>query len=556
MTNNHLCITIYQKNYTPNLNVQFLDILLDETLLYGTVYIPKACLQNVSTINHRLPCKQVYEFILRLAVKYPVILTDTPPADTKDYLVLASEAEPLSIDSLKSDAYIISRYKQLLQKQQLFDAAVTSLLEAAQSLGHHDDIVPYLADMLSETSTYEYLYAGSQPFLIYTGDTICYQILSVFAEQFGAAIRRLGYLVEYFDLSKEEFTEAYRFIGARYQAVIGVQSYMFSAKLNNDIGFLHDKIKAPKYNFILDHPSRVENHLKEVPKRLTVLAVDRNYAVYARKTYPVDALFFPPGGICHPFQEKERIYDVTFIGSYFDNFSFVLERFSKFDRKNRFLANRFWLIMKKSPTLPAEKALALALEHYHITTTWTEFTELFHKFRDLFVYMATYYRMKILRTLLEADIPVHVFGTSWRSCPLRANPNFIWHDSDLSAEECLTVWQQSKIALNTMTWHKDGITERILNAMLQKAVVLTERNPYMEEAFSDSKDVLLYDLHKLDALPGIVQNALANPHWLSDIAENGYRNAFQKHTWDSRAKEFVHIVQEEGLLYEKGAAPL
>lgn len=556
MTDSSLCITICPQNYTQNLSLHFEDILLDETLLYGTVYIPKDCFKNVSTLNHRLPCKQVYELVLRLAAEYPIILTNTPPADIKDYLVLVSEADPLSIDSLKSDAYILSRYKQFLQEQQLFDAAVTSLLDTAESVGLQKETISFLSDMLSETDAYEYLYAGSQPFLMYTGDTVCYQILSVFAEQFGAAIRRLGYLVEYFDLSKEEFTEAYRFIGKRYQAVIGVQSYMFSTRLNNDMGFLHDKIKAPKYNFILDHPSRVENHLKEVPKRLTVLAVDRNYAAYARKTYPVDALFFPPGGICHPFQEEERIYDVTFIGSYFDNFSFVLERFSEFDRKDRFLANRFWLIMKKSPTLPAEKALSLALDHYHITTSWTEFTELFHKFRDLFVYMATYYRMKILRTLLEAGIPVHVFGTSWQSCPLRTYPNFIWHDRDLSTEKCLTVWQQSKIALNTMTWHKDGITERILNAMLQKAVVLTERNPYMEEAFSDGRDVLLYDLDKLDALPGIVRNALSDPRRLSDIAENGYRNAFQNHTWDSRAREFVHIIQEEGLLHEKGATPL
>lgn len=544
MNDTRLHITICQKNHTLDLSLQLLDILLDETLLYGTIYIPVACFKRVSTLNDRLPLKQVYELVLRLAAEYPVILTDTPPDDGNDCMILTSEPEPLCMESLKTDAYIISRYKQLLQDKQFFDAAVTSLFDAAQSIGRQDDIISFLSDMLSESPVYEYLYAGSQPFLIYTGDTVCYQILSVFAEQFGAALHRLGYLVEYFDLSKEEFTEAYRFIGKCYQAVIGVQSYMFSAKLNNDMGFLHDAIKAPKYNFILDHPSRAENFLKEIPKRLTVLAVDRNYAAYAQKTYPVDAIFFPPGGICTAFKERERIYDVTFIGSYFDNFSFVLERFFEFDRMQRFLANRFWLIMKKSPSLSAETALSLALEHYQIKLPWTEFAELFHMFRDLVVYMATYYRMKVLKTLIDAGIPVHVFGTSWKSCPLRSNPNFIWHNEDLSTEECLSVWQCSKIALNTMAWHKDGITERILNSMLQKAVVVTERNPYMEKIFCDGKDVLLYDLNKLNALPAIIRQALSDPKRLSNIAQNGYRNALANHTWDSRAKEFVHIVQE------------
>lgn len=553
MTEHDLHITICNPTYNESVSLQFLDILLDETLLYdSTIYVPTACFETVSTRNHRLPCKQVYELLLRLATEYPVILTADAPADLEQYSVLSSSPEPVTFDSLKADCYIVSRYKQLLQQQDYFDAAVSSLLELARSIRKQEELVSYLSDMLSEAPAYQYLYAGSQPFLIYTGDSVCYQILTVFARQFGAALHRLGYLVEYFDLSSEDFTESYRLIGRHYQAVIGVQSYMFSVKLNNGMGFLHDKIGGSKYNFLFDHPSRFENHLKDVPSQLTLLTVDRNYAAYARKTYPVDAIFFPPGGIRTSFEPQERIYDVTFIGSYFDNFSFVLELFSEFDRKERFLANRFWLIMKKNPSLPAEHALSLALDHYHMQLSWNEFAELFHKFRDLPVYLSTYYRMKVLKTLLDADIPVHVFGTSWSTCPLRENPNFLWHNKDLSTSECLSIWQQSKIALNTMTWHKDAITERILNAMLQKAAVLTERNPYMEEHFSDGKDVLLYDLDQLSALPELVRSALSDPAQLSRIAQNGYQNALTDHTWDSRAKEFIHILEKSSAQKNEG----
>lgn len=135
MTDTRLHITICQKKHTPDLSLQLLDILLDETLLYGTIYIPTACFERVSTLNGRLPCKQVYELVLRLAAEYPVVLTDMLPTDEDGCMVLVSEPEPLCMDSLKADAYIISRYKQLLQEQQLFDAAVTSLLEAARSVG-------------------------------------------------------------------------------------------------------------------------------------------------------------------------------------------------------------------------------------------------------------------------------------------------------------------------------------------------------------------------------------------------------------------------------------
>lgn len=543
MLSNQLQITICPLQFSSEATLQFMDILVDETLLYGTVYIPSACFQTVSTLNHRLPSKQVYELVLRLSLQYPVLLKENSPADTSDdYVILTCEAAALDINSIKSDCYIISRYKSSLQEHALFDAAVTSVLACAKEIQKESYVVSFLSDMLSENTSYRSLYAGSQPFLIYIGDDVCYNILSVFAKEFGMALRRLGYLVEYFDLSKEDFTETYRLIGKSYQAVIGVQSYMFSAKLTHNRGFLHDKIYGPKYNFMLDHPSRVENHLKETPSALSLLTVDKNYAIYAQKTYSVNAIFFPPGGICTDFLPQERIYDVTFIGSYFDNFSFVMERFAEFDRKQRFLANRFWLILKKNPRLTAEDALTQALDYYHISLPWSDFAKLFHTFRDLVVYIATYYRVKVLKSFINAGIPVHVFGTSWKSCPLRTHSNFIWHNTDLSTDECLHIWQQTKIALNTMTWHKCGITERILNSMLQKAVVLTERNPYMESAFSDGNDILFYDLDNLNELPALVQHILSNPKQLSAIAENGYGNALANHTWDARAKAFLDII--------------
>ena len=267
MTEHDLHITICNPTYNESVSLQFLDILLDETLLYdSTIYVPTACFETVSTRNHRLPCKQVYELLLRLATEYPVILTADAPADLEQYSVLSSAPEPVTFDSLKADCYIVSRYKQLLQQQDYFDAAVSSLLELARSIRKQEELVSYLSDMLSEAPAYQYLYAGSQPFLIYTGDSVCYQILTVFARQFGAALHRLGYLVEYFDLSSEDFTKSYRLIGRHYQAIIGVQSYMFSVKLNNGMGFLHDKIGGSKYNFLFDHHVQIRKSSERCSK--------------------------------------------------------------------------------------------------------------------------------------------------------------------------------------------------------------------------------------------------------------------------------------------------
>ncbi len=579
MRDDRPCIRIYQENQ-DQAALSFWDILLDETLIQGTVYVPRECLKKVSGVNRRLPGKRNYEFILRLAAEFPVILTGTKPdvagtqqegteaqqKVTERFLCIEEENRTDAVMGLKTDCYIVSRYKKQLLERLLFDAAVQSIIDAAQAAGCRDEICTVLSGMLTEDAYYRYLYQGSQPFLIYKGADVCYNMLNVFAQELGCALQKQGYLVEYFDVAAEDFTESYRFIGRSYQAGIGVQSYMFSARLNGDGGFLHDKIDGPKYNFVFDHPVRFEQHLKETPANLTILSLDRNYVAFAKKYYGVNACFFPPGGNAAenaaiqtassmaavqaavsstvPMAAPRR-YAVTFVGTYFDNTAEVRDGLRNMERKERFLVNRLWLIMRKQPYLPAEKALELALKYYKMELPGQEFLRLLCDRMKYVVFMSHYYRRKMIGALVRAGIKVDVFGKSWHTSALCAHPNFIWHDIDLSPEESNRVYGQSKIVLNIMSWHKDGITERVINGMLAGAVVLTERNPYMEEEFGDGEDVVLYDLDDLDALPGKVRELLADAGRMETIARRGQEKAYAGHTWDCRAAGLAEMACQD-----------
>ena len=539
-------VIIYQKNQKETFSLTFLDILLDETLIEGDIYVSQDCFSNISTLNRRLPAKQLYELVLRLAEEFPVYSTGYPPQPATSFQLFSSEEMPPAINGIKADCYIAARYKKILLEQHLFDPAIESIIEQASVNGCRDEILSYLSGMLQEDSAYQYMYLGSQPFLIYTGAAICYNILNVFAEELGNALRGQGYPVEYFDLSTEDFTEAFRFIGKKYQAVIGFQSYMFSVRLNDNNIFLHDKITGPKYNFVFDHPALFKQHLKKVPQHLTIFTPDRNYAAFAREHYPVHARFFPPAGIYSPYTEKNtRDYDLVFIGSYCELSQEMKQCLNSLDRPKRFFVNRLWLIMRKSPSLTFEEILAHTLRHYQITATENEFLEWLYELQNYFLFMVFYFRKKILKTLIDSGIQVNVFGRSWQYCPLRKHPNFIWHNKDLTTKECLSVWQRTKISLNIMSWHKDAITERILNSMLQGCAVVTEENPYMKEAFLPNREVVLYQLSHLDALPRLITSLLRNPDKLRSISKQGYEKARQNHTWNCRAKELLAIVEED-----------
>lgn len=542
---NEIITIIQADNHSGKTSLDFLDILLDETLLTGTIYIPRTCLKTASAQNRRLPSKQTYELLLRLALIYPINISDTAPSHLDSYMILSNPPEiTLSEAGLRADCYIAARYKETLLAHNLFDTAINGILTVAQQINCQDHIIPFLEDMLSEQADYQYYDQGSQPFLIYTGEDTCYNILSVFAECMGNALQRAGYLVEYFDISKENLTSLSKFINRTFQAVIGMQSCMFSICLESGC-LLHDKISGPKYNFIFDHPAYLRHNFNNIPHNYTILTLDQNYLQYARRYLSLNTYFLPPGGIVRSFAPKQRIYDLSFIGSYRNNADEISVQLQLLSRPMRFLVNRFWLNMRKHPDLPAETSLWSALQYYNRQISDQEFTELLFHLQKYVYYLTFRYRNAILKTLLHAGIKVHVFGTSWNSCPLKEHKNFLWHNKDLTTDECLAVWQQSKLSLNMMSWHKNAITERITNSMLQKAVVLTERNPYLEKHFLDGQEIIFYDLAHLERLPKLVSSLLSSSENTNAIGESGCQKALQFHTWDCRAEEFLQINNQK-----------
>jgi len=533
--------------YSPcskSIALSLFDILLDETLAYGTIYVPTDCFKKVSQMNHRLPAKKEYELLLRLAEQYPIVTSDSVPLNSSNYYLMRLEESALSFEGLQTDCYILSRYKKILLSNSIFDAATESILQLATSLGRQEELLSFMSLMITETEDFLYYDLGSAPFLIYTGETICYEILSVFAKQIGDALCRLGNVIEYYDFSKKELSESTALIGRRFQAIVGVQTYMFSVRMDNGIDFLHDYIIGPKYNIVLDHPARFDNHLAQTPKYLTILTLDRNYAAFAEKYYSVSTQFLPPGGI--PGRNtaySNRPIGISLIASYNEISVEELRTVHQLPRTQRFFINRLWLILRSNPRLTAEAALSKALIYYNLTLDNAQFLSLYKELIPYINFITSYYRTQVLKVLLDAGFPVDVYGASWSTCPLRTHPNFIWHNKDLSTDECLEVWQNSKLALNVMSWHKDAITERILNSMLQKSVVITERNPYVCEAFEDEKDLLLYDLVHLKDLPRKVKVVLEDTSLCQDIAESGYQKALAAHTWDNRASQIIELAK-------------
>ncbi len=543
--------------------LSFEEILLDERLVQGDIWVLKEALRAVGGLNYRLTAKREYELLIRIAGVYKVLLLNREDGirflqqenedeawiqlktvmpgtgETQAEKTAGKEAGEIE-EGLKTDCYLLGRYRQELTAMNVFEDAVLGIL---LSCTKKEALTEYLKKMIAQKDAFYYIYDCTQPVLIYTGCDLCYNILDTFSAQLGNALEELGQNVVFFNLSKSSFEELSHYAKRRFKTVIGMQSNLFSVKWNTG-RLMHDDIKAPKYNFLFDHPIWLKSYLEHEPEGLCALTPDRNYAEFIEKYFAHPARFLPPGGEQEVFEERQRDYEVVFLGSYGEGITGNLKFVWKNDRRRGHFLNRYILSMRRNLRETPEQAFKKALEHFQISCTKEEFVSLFYRERWVISDLANHYRNKVIRALLEEGMAVHVFGKTWEKCPMQGHPGLIQHPA-VYGKDALNVYARAKVSLNVMRWHKDGFTERIANAMLQKAAVVTDRTTYLEENFVDGKDIILFDLGHLQEVPNRIKNLLACEEKRKQIAENGYEKALAAHTWKSRAAKILEMIEED-----------
>lgn len=454
------------------------------------------------------------------------------------------------LDRYRTDCYIAGKYQQELLSAGCFDSVIAALLADASLLPNCKAAARWMEEMISHAPSYFEIDDNTRPILIYRGLDTCYNTLNLLADRLAQALCSCGQRVIVFDVEKEGNQELTRWIDRRFKAIIGVQSYVFSIMMQDKKTNLHDLIIGPKYNMILDHPALMKDHIESGPKDYYLLLHDRNYAAFAKYYYPKlkDCIYLPPGGAfpsqwsgCTAGKFIEKQYDITFIGSYY-NYRDRLSDIASFERPKRFLAARFLLFMRQSPDCPAEQAFQKALDYYHIRLNDDGCLALFFELRQACFCIMHYYREKIIHTLLDAGIEIHVYSSTWQNAPFFGHEKLICHPA-LSAEESLDIMARSKISLNIMSWHKDGLTERVLNAMLCRSVVLSDRSLALEENFANGKDLLLFSLNQIGRLPGMIKDLLEDEARLGTISRNGFEKAFANHQWKNRAERFLEVLR-------------
>lgn len=378
--------------------------------------------------------------------------------------------------------------------------------------------------------------------ILFEGDI---ETLGYFSEQLSKAFEKKGASVFLFDFQKEEesFQKLLTFCETREQ--LFMITFNFTGIRGEEIFLSEEGESFFDYfnifciNIVVDHPYYYHELISKRPSFYEQISIDRFHEKYMKRFFPQVSLgpFLPLGGTALLEKNKipsleQRIYDVAFTGNYTPPHHFD-RHITRIDDEYTAFYHSIIDTLIENPQRTMEEVWEEALLRDLGPLSDEELGKCMANMIFIDLYIRFYFRGEVIKTLADAGIKVHLFGSGWDLLECRKPENLIL-GGPLTSKGCLEELLKTKISLNVMPWFKDGAHDRIFNSMLNGALCLTDRSDYLQKNFADNENIKFYDLKDIQALPDMVNGLLINPAAMKEIIEAGYEKALS-HTWESRA---------------------
>lgn len=151
-------------------------------------------------------------------------------------------------------------------------------------------------------------------------------------------------------------------------------------------------------------------------------------------------------------------------------------------------------------------------------------------------------RVELVKAL--PDVEIHIFDGSvdqmnWEGYLQHKRANLIFHPP-VSFEESFEIMKKSKFVLNSSPHLRNGVHERVFNALACGALPIAEANPYMREIFTE-EDLIFYRHPELNRIQEKLQIYSDDTKRQAAI-ESGRKKVLAAHTWDHRAKAIKEFL--------------
>lgn len=371
-----------------------------------------------------------------------------------------------------------------------------------------------------------------------------YDTLDLFTGKLREAFREMGYASFVYDAARQEESK-------KLLLALLAGGGQFACITFNNLGYnldlpdgknIWDAYGIPYINILMDHPFHYEKPLRNAPAMSVVLGTDRNHIKYIRRFHKNigKADFLPHAGVELGGSHKplsQRGIDVLYAGALpiYTVADMIPDLSSIPEVDGVKMAQEVLGELVRHPKRTTEEVIEEYLKVHRADISEQRIQQITMQMRFLDSYATSFFREQAVRILVENGIRVTAYGTGWDQCDWSDNPHLNYKGKVL-APDILPLMNDSKIVLNTMTWFKAGSHDRVFNGMLAKAVAVTDDSTYLRREFTDGKELVMFPLEELRALPERVFDLFGNLQSAQQIADCGYLAAKEGHTWKSRAE--------------------
>ena len=110
----------------------------------------------------------------------------------------------------------------------------------------------------------------------------------------------------------------------------------------------------------------------------------------------------------------------------------------------------------------------------------------------------------------------------------------------MSYRDSLSAIAESAFVLNVMPWFKSGIHDRVLNAMYNGAVSITDSSSMMDTCFTPQQDYIAYSLDRIEALPDLLNTYVPDEDFRAQTAARAFAKV-QTFTFAKQA-EYIRTI--------------
>lgn len=294
-------------------------------------------------------------------------------------------------------------------------------------------------------------------------------------------------------------------------------------------------------DIFMDPPFRFHTALEKHPQNYLLFCCDRDHVEYVKKYFGQSVphvSFMPHVGVVPdksipviPYAEKR--YDVLFSGTYYTPES-KLAQIKEMAEENTTVYDFYQALFKclvENSSFTIEQATLHTIDKLGFDVDPDTLKGLLRCAEPVDWAIRMYQRDRVVQTLAEAGVELHLLGRGWENHSSAKYPNVHRIDDRIPYADTLPYMANARLNMNVFPGFKSGTHDRLFNTLLQHSLPLTDSSKWVEEHFTDGEDIALYDLDHLEFLPDIVNTLLRDTLRAERMIQKGYEKAAADFTW-------------------------